>query len=362
MIKASSSKQIAALVADLSSGHAATRDAAIARLTVISGRAVEPLATFIASAAPPAARIAALRTLEAIADPHARGAILHAIDDGDPAVAATAVAAAGVYLRGPHGPEALDRLTHAALDRSRDGAVRAAAVRAVSSLGAATIAPLLKTLREDPHAVVREMAQSATGAGTTHLEPATMLAAAARGELPDDPAFLRHAIVTAGGSAALPDLLRVIEAVREREGREPPDRGERWRAVRAAAHLGLAKRGSRIALYDLRESLESGDPRQPVEFLAALSAVGDASCLDAIAQAHTRARDGWWREHLAGTFRAIVSREGLTRRHAAIRKIEKRWPEILTADASRAGGAGGTGGAGPAGGAGGAGRERKGSG
>ena len=333
MIKASSSEQIAALVADLSSGHAATRDAAIARLTVIGGRAVEPLATVVASAAPPATRIGALRALEAIADPHARGAILRAIDDGDPAVAATAAAAAGVYLRGPDGAEALDRLTDAALDRSRDGAVRAAAVRAVSTLGAATIAPLLKTLRDDPHAVVREMAQSVTvRPGMIRPEPATMFAAAARGELPDDPALLRHAIVTAGASAALPDLLRVIEAVREREGREPPDRRERWQTVRAAAHLGLAKRGSRIALYDLRESLESGDPRQPVEFLAALSAVGDAPCLDAIAAAHTRARDGWWREHLAGTFRAIVSREGLTRRHAAIRKIEKRWPEILRAD------------------------------
>jgi hypothetical protein len=63
----------------------------------------------------------------------------------------------------------------------------------------------------------------------------------------------------------------------------------------------------------------------PVEFLAALSMVGDASCLEAIAAAHARASDSWWRDHLADTFQAIVGRERLTRRHAVIKKIEKRW-------------------------------------
>ena len=38
-----------------------------------------------------------------------------------------------------------------------------------------------------------------------------------------------------------------------------------------------------------------------------------------------RSRDGWWRDHLAVAFRAIVNREGLTRRHGVMRKITKRW-------------------------------------
>lgn len=330
MIKGSSSTQIAALLEGLSSERAATRDAAVARLTVIGARAVEPLAALTASEAASETRTAALRTLEAIGDSHGRSAVLRAIDDSDPLVASTAVAAARVYLRGPHGAEALDQLTRAALDRSRDAAVRAAAVRAVSTLQTSTIAPFLKALQDDPDAAVRKLAQSAaSGVSADRPEPATTLEAAAAGHLPDDPDMLRLAIASAGARTALADLLRVIEAVRDREAQETSGRREKWLAVRAAAHLVLANRGSRIALYDLREALEPADARQPVEFLAALSAIGDASCLDAIAAAHARARDGWWREHLAGAFRAIVAREGLTRRHAAIKKIEKRWPGAM---------------------------------
>ena len=38
--------------------------------------------------------------------------------------------------------------------------------------------------------------------------------------------------------------------------------------------------------------------------------------------AHAKAKDGWWREHLARAFRDIVARERLTKRHAAIRRAE----------------------------------------
>jgi hypothetical protein len=160
---------------------------------------------------------------------------------------------------------------------------------------------------------------------TARPDAVNTLAAAAGRDLPDDPNVLRQAIVREGGRAPLPSLLRVIEAVRVREGQESPSRRGVWMATRAAAHLALANRGSRLALYDLRESLESAEARLPVEFLAALSAVGDASCVEAVAAAHARSRDGWWRAHLALAFRAIVTREGLTRRHGVIRKIVKRW-------------------------------------
>ena len=107
-----------------------------------------------------------------------------------------------------------------------------------------------------------------------------------------------------------------------------------WTRVRGRAHVALANRGSRIALYDLRESIEAAASPLPVEFLAALSTAGDASCLEAIAAAYVRAtaavlanqeQGGWWRDHLAEAFSLIVRREGLTRRHAQVKKIEKRW-------------------------------------
>jgi hypothetical protein len=67
-----------------------------------------------------------------------------------------------------------------------------------------------------------------------------------------------------------------------------------------------------------------------VEFLAALALVGDESCLEAIAVAHGRATDGWWRQHLADAFRAIVARKRLTRRHSVLKKIQKRSPELVS--------------------------------
>jgi hypothetical protein len=140
---------------------------------------------------------------------------------------------------------------------------------------------------------------------------------------------LRRALSRAEG-ISLPVLLRIVERVREREGTEPAARRDAWTMARAAAHVALATRGSRIALYDLRESLEQAAAPLPVEFLAALSLAGDASCLEAIASAHTNVRNDWWRQHLADAFRTIVAREHVTRRHAAMKKIEKKWPGVIS--------------------------------
>ena len=69
-------------------------------------------------------------------------------------------------------------------------------------------------------------------------------------------------------------------------------------------------------------------------FLAALEEVGDATCLEPLAAAYDASAAGadpWWRDHLATAFRAIVHREGLTRRHAAVKRLTTRWP-VATAD------------------------------
>ena len=111
---------------------------------------------------------------------------------------------------------------------------------------------------------------------------------------------------------------------------------EEWCAVRAALHQALAGRNSRLALYDLRDSLLAAE-RLPVAFLAAMEEIGDATCLDTLAAAYdqsSRSGDPWWRQHLAAAFRAIVQREGLTRRHAALKRVLTRWPDA-TADLMR---------------------------
>jgi hypothetical protein len=191
-------------------------------------------------------------------------------------------------------------------------------------------------LAQDSNPAVRARAETAVSRRpVAPTDPLRDVAAAAEGDLPDDPVALGRAISEAARSIALPLLHRVIERIREQEAREPPGHRLEWTNARAAAHLALANRGSRLALYDVRESLERATGPLPVEFLAALSLIGDAGCLEAVAAAYAksggsnRAQTDWWRQHLASAFQTIVKRERLTRRHALMKKILKRWPAIL---------------------------------
>ena len=128
---------------------------------------------------------------------------------------------------------------------------------------------------------------------------------------------------------------RLVEVLHAREDTErlAKKRAE-WTAVRAGIHQALAARGSRVALYDLRETIEGARTPLPVEFLAALSAIGDRSCLDAIAAAYAKGRQShqgrsdWWQRHLAEAFRTIVKRERMTMKHAAIKRVRARWPDV----------------------------------
>ena len=346
VIKTSSSKQIDALVSGLSAESVVTREAAVARLTVIGARAVERLVALVESDAAPPARTAALRTLEAIADLRALDSALRALRDADEAVATAAIGVARTFLRGQRGAAALDRLAEVALDKTRDEQIRLAAIRAVADLPASTVKPLWQALRDDANAEIRAQVESRApggrsgGSGRPHL---TYLTAAAEVGLEDDPAALRQALVHGGGALALPLVHRIIERVREREALVPAGRRPEWLRARAAAHVVLANRGSRLALYDLCESLKASAAPLPVEFLTALSLVGNASCLEAIAAAHQRWDDEWWRQHLADSFHSIVERERITRRHAVMKRIQKRWGDAakeLVAWRSRAGGAG----------------------
>ena len=339
VIKVSSGRQVHALITDLSTGDAAARESAVARLTLIGPRAVGRLIELVGSGAATAARIAALRALEAIADPRALDTLLDALGDREPRVAAAAAVATRSFLRSARGAVAVDRLTGAAIDAARDRRVRVSAIEALGTLEASTLEPLWKALRTDPDPDVRRLVTRAASKEDVSADPVAELAYAAEHDLPDDPAALREALGLAGEAVTLPQLHRIIERVRDLETKESSAaRRADWTRVRAAAHAALANRGSRLAVYDLRESLESLDAEAaplPVEFLAALSRIGDRSCLEAIAMAYAQTgkpghRHGeWWREHLTAAFRAIVARERITRRHAVMKKIQKRWPDII---------------------------------
>lgn len=319
-----------ALVAGLESDQAVAREAAIARLTLLGPRAVARVTAFLESNPAPAACRAALRALEAIADAHALDAILKATQATDASVALAAVSAAGAFMTGPRGTAVIDRLTAAALDLDRPDTVRVAALGALRGLKRSTIAPLLEALATDPSPAIRALAS-----GSPPREPGGAPAFAVEGDLPDEPDEVQRALPDALDRAPLPAVLDLIERIRDREASVPATRRPDWTRARGRAHLALAERDSRLALYDLRESLETASTPLPVEFLAALLKVGDASCLEAIAAAYARTAasrqgDGWWSAHLAEAFRTIVERERLTRRHAVVRKIERKWKGVFS--------------------------------
>lgn len=336
VIKASSEKTVDRLIANLSSADAIARDAAIARLTVIGARAVDRLLGVAADARADApTRSAAFRALEAIADPRTLDVALEGIVSDDPTVAAAAAGVARALLETRKGVEALDRLTTVALDRQRPTAVRLAAIRVLTDLNPATVQPVLAELSRDPDEAVASAASGPGEESTSQTNPLALLRQAAEsGETPD-PADVRRAVARWGATVPLTLLQQLIERARERESAAEGGERDGWTAVRAAAHAALAQQGSRLALYDLRETIEAAKTPLAVEFVAAMSSLGDASCLEAVAGAYGRAaagaplREDWWRRGLADVFRAIVEREGLTGRHAVAKKIEKRWPGLF---------------------------------
>jgi len=322
-IHTSSAKEIDALIADLGSDRALAREAAIARLTVIGPRAVERLVAVLEQPdRTVSARVAALRTLEGLGDTRSFEPALRAAKGLDADIGAAGVAVIRTFVRGAHSVAAVDALTALGLNRTANETIRLEAIEALTDLDAATVRPLWRTLAKDSNPRIRARA--------LHAEREQSHAPAHAVSLPDDPEFLSRLLTTEGATASPSHLHRIVERIRDKESAEAPVRRPVWTRARGSAHIALAKRSSLLGVYDLREALESASGPLPVEYLAALALIGDASCLEAIAAAHGKAMDRWWREHLVDTFRAVVKREKLTGRHHAMKRIQKRWPAILT--------------------------------
>jgi hypothetical protein len=311
-IRASSAKQIDTLIADLSGPDEVRRETAIARLIVIGDRAVDRLIAVASIGNDSGGRAAALRALEGIGRERAVGVALRCIDDQAISTVRAAISLARLFLKGPKGPAVVDRLTLVALDARRPQAVRLAAIAVLRELELKTIRPLLKKLAADR---------------SLDLDSVTRPRLAPRPVDPSAQALdgVRDWLTREGAKAPLTSVLGIVERVREREASELAGRRDAWTAVRFAAHLVLARRKSRIALYDLRESLEKTTAPLPADALAAVALVGDASCLEAIASAYTRSPNSEWRRQLLETFHTVAKREKLTPRHAVMKRIKEKW-------------------------------------
>jgi hypothetical protein len=331
VIKASSAGEIRRLIGALDGADPIAREAAIARLGVIGARAVDPLLEVVRAARTPASAGAAMQALDAIGDPRAIPAAKDALASTDASLFRAAAALLRSFVSSADAPSAsaaLDALIAAALDPSRPSAVRSAALEALQDLPPQFIEPVRRALARDPDlASTRETSSAAVPIDQVWRD-------AIAGRLPDSPVAMKTALARHAASAPLTQLQRLVDALRAREqGEKDAAVRAEWQAVRGQVHQGLASRGSRVALYDLRESLLAEGPL-PVAFLAAIEEVGDAGCLEPLAAAYdasSRTGDAWWREHVASAFRAIVQREGLTRRHTAVKRVLSRWPDAAAA-------------------------------
>lgn len=302
VIKASASAEIRTLVDALHGDHDVQRESAIARLSVIGSRAVSRLTEAFDETEERSAKVAILRALEAIADHRAGPIAERAIKEGGD----IGVAAAGVLralltsAREQSATSALDALLAAALDGTKDSRVRQAAVEAL----------------QDTPASVRNRVAEALRANPAPADP--VWDDAVEGRLPERPELLRDALTARAGGAPLNALRKLIDAVREKERDAPKAQRDAWLGLRGSMHHALALRGSRVALYDLREAIEAEPDarRLPASLLAALHVLGDRTCLEPLAalRDRTKTADEHLRHQLTSAYDAIVKREKTKKR------------------------------------------------
>jgi hypothetical protein len=325
------------LIEELKSSDALRRETAIARLAVIGARAVTPLMTVAADeTAPHPSRVAALDALQAMGGGRAANLALGLSNDPESSIAVAAVGVLGPIARGNDGraTRALEHLASLALEQGAPTVKRLAALDALEGLPGHLLQPVWAALTTDTDSrIVARVTRKRAGV-TMPLDELVS------GALPDNPDVVSAVVREDAEKTSVTVLRTLVDQIRAREKLAHAEDRARWAAVRGQVHQGLAARGSRLALYDLKETLEEAEEPLPVGFLAAIASVGDVSCLEPLATAWITAHadNHWWRDHLSDAFRAIVKRENLTRRHPAMKRILAKLPAagVLVALARRA--------------------------
>jgi hypothetical protein len=302
VIRASRGSEIARLIISLRDGSAVAREAAVARLRVIGARAVDKIALLLRGSVPPGVRVAALNALDGIDDRRIVDLAIAALADADADVAAGAAAVLRGWVAREEDTRVIDALTTVALDTARVPRVRHAALDALSDLPQGLLQPVLDQAK----------------LSTVWVQM-------------DDPAAAREWLTT-HPDASLSELHDLIVHARDAAKQEPASRPvQEWLAVRGAAHAVLARRGSRVAIYDLREAFDDARGPLPLDFLAAATIVGDASCLEPMARAWAASpvQETWWRERLADSAAEIMHRTRLSGRSNIAKRIRTKWPGFM---------------------------------
>lgn len=369
----SRSGRIQELLGRLASGAAAERDSAVAGLTLLGARVVEPLRAFL-PAASPEARLGAVEVLDRIADHAALAPLLDLVRDAHEPVAQRAMEvvggradprAAGTLagvLAGPANAsrrrgaalalarlqaaglvEALDPLVDRVVDEGEDEPLRLAVLEALATLdpplAPSTLRPLLRRLagstspalsararalsgapRKGPPAPAAEserLARTLSPPGAVPLE--TLHAALEAASSAPAISALTTALAPVATSASIPILhgaLARLGPARARAAR--PEDASALRA-RVAVHRALGALGSRIALYDLREAIEARPSHGIADLLEVAGRIGDATLVPCLARAASE--DPGLRAQCSAAFAAIARREKLRRTSASLKPV-----------------------------------------
>ena len=292
--------EIARLIAALRDGDAIAREAASARLRVIGARALPGLESLVRDDRSASIRAAALATIEGIDHPHAADVAMDALGDADADVRSAAIPVLRVWMSREPGTRVLEALSGMALDRAQPSTVRLAALDALSDLPRDIVQPILERAPD--------------------AEPPAF----------NDPQSPRDWIGS-HPDASLSTLHDLVVMARDRERTDTKAGAQReWAVTRGAVHALLARRRSKVALYDLRESFDAARSPLPLDFLTAIAAIGDATCLEPLARAWAASpKETWWRERISEIAREIVKRERLTPRSTAVKRLREKWPSFL---------------------------------
>ena len=292
--------EIARLIGDLRDGDAIAREAASARLRVIGARTLTHLAALVHDERNPSVRVAALATIEGIDHPHSADIAIEALADADVDVRTAAIPVLRSWMSREPGTRVLEALTGVALDRAQPATVRLAALDALSDL---------------PRDIVQPILERAPDAGPPVFT---------------GPQEARE-WVGAHEDASLSVLHDIVVMARERERADTPAAHQRdWMVVRGSVHALLARRRSRVALYDLRESFDAARSPLPLDFLTAIGTIGDGTCLEPLARAWAATpSETWWRERLSDAATDIMRREQIAPRSALIKRVRAKWPGFV---------------------------------
>ena len=290
------------------------RDAAVARLTVIGARAAGFLAGLAGDRKAPTGR-PARRAARAGSD--GRTGRMRArprpLDDPAEDVVRAAIAALRPHV---HGACARRRRQSADSDRAwistRGVAAREAALRVL--LGSSTSVRCGRCSRRS--ATIRRRDRRAGGeapppAQPPPEEPGELLAGAVEGRLPADAEMVRRALAQAGDTLSLTDVLALIERIREHEKTQPLAARRHYGRCRAHRRISCWRAGSQSRCTTSGKRWSARRSRSPLEFLAALNALGDVSCVEAIGESLCVDRRSVVARPPLQTFRTIVRRAAI---------------------------------------------------